>query len=479
MALTLGAYAIIDVRAGVNQRRTSFEKNSRQLATALRASLEARGVQNVLAEADDLAKEISKSSPWQVQILPRAAALRPAKPGTEAQIRRLKTMLEVRPRQLTEHSNGHYIYALPLRVQSLSSPDGYRVAGILEVSRSMQHLAPADRADLRRTIPVIAVIVMLTVLAIFLMTRAFVTRPIEKLLAGIDDVAKGDLSRVLLSERDDEVGELATRFNEMTTSLRESQAETKRQNEAKLNLEQRLGQTEKLATIGQLAAEIAHEVGTPLNVIAGRARNLGKKADRPDAVKKNAQVIAEQTGRITRIIQRLLDFTRRKVGAPAVEQVNLNEVTLTTMEFLAGQFSGARVKTRLDRAEGLPPVQGSSDRLQQVLINLLLNSVQAMPDGGTLTVETGSVTRRRPGLEMEAEAKYVVLEITDNGVGIPADQRDKIFEPFYTSKTGSGGTGLGLAVCHGIVKEHDGWIEVTDAPESGTIFRVYLPAAAR
>jgi signal transduction histidine kinase len=112
-----------------------------------------------------------------------------------------------------------------------------------------------------------------------------------------------------------------------------------------------------------------------------------------------------------------------------------------------------------------------------VLINLLLNSVQAMPTGGTLNVETSSVTRRRPGLEMEAEQVWVLLEITDSGVGIDPEQRDKIFEPFYTSKEGSGGTGLGLAVCHGIVKEHDGFIEVADAPDGGTIFRVYLPAA--
>ena len=108
----------------------------------------------------------------------------------------------------------------------------------------------------------------------------------------------------------------------MTYSLRESRAETQRQNEAKLALEQRLGQTEKLATIGQLAAEIAHEVGTPLNVIAGRARSIQKKSKDPDAVEKNAEIVAEQTARITRIIQRLLDFTRRKVGhtAPARRQ---------------------------------------------------------------------------------------------------------------------------------------------------------------
>jgi signal transduction histidine kinase len=305
-----------------------------------------------------------------------------------------------------------------------------------------------------------------------------VSRPITKLLRGIDDVAKGDLSHVILSERDDEIGAIATRFNEMTFSLRESRAETERHNESKLALEQRLGQTEKLATIGQLAAEIAHEVGTPLNVIAGRARSIQRKAREPEVVEKNAAIIAEQTARITRIIQRLLDFARRKVGSAERAQVNLNELALTTMEMLGGQFSAAKVRTRLDRAEGLPRVAGDADRLQQVLINLLLNAVQAMPEGGALTLETKVVIRARPGLEGSPEQPFVVVQVTDNGVGIPRDSREKIFDPFFTTKEGQGGTGLGLAVCSGIVKEHDGWIDVEDAEgaSGGTVFRIFVPA---
>jgi signal transduction histidine kinase len=262
----------------------------------------------------------------------------------------------------------------------------------------------------------------------------------------------------------------------MTFSLRESRAETGRQNTQKLELEQRLSHTEKLATIGQLAAEIAHEVGTPLGVIAGRARSIVKKSADKETVEKNAQIIAEQTARITRIIQRLLDFARRKQGAPERVPVQLNEVTLTTMELLGGQFANARIRTTLARAEGLPRVAGDADRLQQVLLNLLLNAIQAMPEGGTLRVETFARTRQRPGLELAPEQQFVCVEITDSGVGIPADKRDKIFEPFYTTKEGKGGTGLGLAVCSGIVKEHDGWIEIDDAAGTGTVFRIFLPA---
>jgi signal transduction histidine kinase len=111
-----------------------------------------------------------------------------------------------------------------------------------------------------------------------------------------------------------------------------------------------------------------------------------------------------------------------------------------------------------------------------VLINLLLNAVQAMPDGGAIAVETTVVQRTRPGLEANAEQAFVRCSVADTGVGIPAEIREKIFDPFYTTKEGQGGTGLGLAVCSGIVKEHDGWLEIDDAAGGGTVFRVYLPA---
>lgn len=478
VAVTLGAYALFDLRAAQQERHTEVEREARDVANALRASIEARGVDRALGDADFLAQQITKAgTSWEVIILPRSQADAPPPPGGEAAHKRLQTILEARPPNLVVEDDERYVYAVPLREPSARAPAGYEVAGALELSRSTAHLDAALWEDLEDTAWSLAIITALTVLAIYWLTRSLVTQPIEKLLSGIDDVAHGDLSRVLLSERDDEIGALATRFNEMTFSLRESRAETQRQNDAKLQLEQRLSQTEKLATIGQLAAEIGHEVGTPLNVIAGRARTMAKKAHDPAAVEKNAGIIAEQSARITRIIQRLLDFTRRKAGLAGPTPVNLNQVTLTTMDFLEGQFHGAGIKTSLARAEGLPPVMGDPDRLQQVLINLLLNAIQAMPDGGRVEVETSAVTRRRPGLEMAPEAEHVRLQITDSGIGIPPDQRDKIFEPFYTSKEDAGGTGLGLSVCYGIVKDHDGWIEIDDARGGGTVFRVFLPAA--
>jgi len=479
LALTLGVYVLIDLRTSATERRDALEQSTVELARTLRASLETRDVEAVMKGASEMSAELTRAAGSStVTLLPKALLASPPTAAERARHERLRNIVELRLAAVEGHDDDSFVYMLPVTRASLSAPDGVAVAGAIEVRRSTRPVDRAQAADIRRTLLLLAVIIGFTVLAIALLTRTVISRPITKLIAGIDDVAKGDLSHVVLAERDDEIGTLAARFTEMTGSLRESRAETEQQNRARLGLEQRLSQTEKLATIGQIAAEIAHEVGTPLNVIAGRARALGKKAGDTVAIEKNAHIIAEQTDRITRIIQRLLDFTRRTIGTTEVTDVNINEVALTTMDFLENKFAGAGIKTTLDRAEGLPPVRGEADRLQQVLLNLLLNAIQAMPQGGRLRVTTSEVSRRRPGLERAPRQKYVVVEVADTGVGIPAEKRDKIFEPFYTSRDGEGGTGLGLAVCHGIVKEHDGWIDIDDPDRGpGTIFHVFLPVA--
>ncbi|HUS31149.1 MAG TPA: ATP-binding protein [Kofleriaceae bacterium] len=473
VALASAAYAAFDLRARRAERLEQLGREAKAVAGAVRFQLEGQG-SAFTAPSDKWLRDLEIKSGWNIKVAPRVRKDLPAGPDlSERELGWLRALVESPTFQLTDNEIGdRYYYVLPLRAPALPSEEP-TILGMLELNKSV---AVTSSDDLGRAVALVVLIVLVTTLMVGALASRFVSRPITKLLRGIDDVAKGDLSHVILAERDDEIGQIATRFNEMTFSLRESRGETQRQNEAKLALEQRLGQTEKLATIGQLAAEIAHEVGTPLNVIAGRAKSMKRKSKDPEAVEKNAEIVAEQTARITRIIQRLLDFARRKVGTTGKAEINLNELSLTTMEMLAGQFAAAKVKTKLDRAEGLPKVAGDADRLQQVLINLLLNAVQAMPDGGSLIVETRAVKRTRPGLESGPEQSFVGIAVRDTGIGIPEDIREKIFDPFYTTKEGQGGTGLGLAVCSGIVKEHDGWIDVEANDNGGTVFRVYLPA---
>jgi signal transduction histidine kinase len=473
VALASLSYAFNDLRTRRSERLVALEREARAVATALRFHVEAQP--SLLRATGETLRELSRAAiGWKLTVLPNARISGPPDDGaSEAQLRRLHAMTLV-PRQVSDVEDGVYYVDLPIR----GAPDRNgvpEVIGMLEIARSAD-VIDATSDDVWRVATLVLLIVGITTVVVGVFAMRLVSRPITKLLRGIDDVAKGDLSHVILSERDDEIGAIATRFNDMTFSLRESRGETQRQNEAKLALEQRLGQTEKLATLGQLAAEIAHEVGTPLNVIAGRARAIQRKSKDPEVVEKNAGIVAEQTARITRIIQRLLDFTRRKVGTAPPAEVNLNDIAQSTIELLSGQFASARVKVRLDRGAQPALVAGDSDRLQQVLINLLLNAVQAMPEGGSLVVETGAVRRTRPGLEGSAEQDFVSIAVADNGIGIAAEIKDRIFDPFYTTKEGQGGTGLGLAVVSGIVKEHDGWIDVEDGMAGGTVFRVFLPA---
>ena len=473
VAMASVSYAVLDQRTRRAERRVALEREARAVANALRYDIEAMP-SAFRAPSEATMRELTRAAGgWRVTVLP--SAWRSAPPGdaaTAAQLRRLNAMVQV-PRTTADIEAGQYYYDLPIRAASDRSAEP-GILGMLEIARPADAI-DATGDDLWRIAGMLALIVGITTVVVGVVAMRLVTRPITKLVSGIDDVAKGDLSHVILSERDDEIGALATRFNEMTFSLRESRGETQRQNEAKLALEQRLGQTEKLATLGQLAAEIAHEVGTPLNVIAGRARSIQRKAKDPEAIEKNAEIIAEQTARITRIIQRLLDFTRRKVGMAPPAEVSVNDLAQSTIELLAGQFASARVKVRLERSGQPARVAGDADRLQQVLINLMLNAVQAMPDGGSLVIETTTVRRTRPGLEGSAEQDFVAVAVADTGVGIAPEIKDRIFDPFYTTKEGRGGTGLGLAVVSGIVKEHDGWIDVEEAKPAGTVFRVYLP----
>jgi signal transduction histidine kinase len=486
VTLTSAVYAYFDLRARTRERMARVEREGASLASALRVSFEAAPLDLGGRVAPDLGRDLSRASgAWKVSVLPRAlveppgpaAAAAAAEAGaTAAQLRRLRTVIEIAKLIVIDRDDDNVAIAVPLRARAGGSTE-LTVIGSIDVQRPTDFLAGAANEDRQRAILLVALIAAAATIAVAIVASNL-TRRIRKLLRGIDDVAKGDLSHVLLSDRDDEIGAITTRFNEMTFSLRESRAETQRQNQDKLALEQRLGQTEKLATIGQLAAEIAHEVGTPLNVIAGRARSTYKKSDNKDAVEKNATIIAEQTARITRIIQRLLDFARRKVGAHPAARLQLDELTATTMELLAGQIAKNKVKAQVVRADALPWVAGDADRLQQVLINLVLNAVQAMPDGGRLEVQTSVVHRTRPGLGDARPAEFVCVRISDTGSGIPDDIRDKVFDPFYTTKEGQGGTGLGLAVVSGIVKEHDGWIEIADpaAAAGGTTFLVFVPA---
>jgi PAS domain S-box-containing protein len=233
----------------------------------------------------------------------------------------------------------------------------------------------------------------------------------------------------------------------------------------RVQLEQQLLQTEKLTSLGLLAAGVAHEVNTPLAVISNYIQMLARQLPGDDSRQKLIEKIVKQTFRASEIVNNLLNFSR--TGAAEFRNVNLNEVIEETLSLVAHPFRTSRVSVIKTLDENLPAVLGSGNRLQQVFLNLFLNARDAMPSGGMIEVRTA----RQNGA--------VEVEVTDTGVGIPLEHLNRIFDPFFTTKSTGRGTGLGLSVSYGIVQEHKGRIEVRSTPGKGTSFRLEFPVTGK
>ncbi len=368
-----------------------------------------------------------------------------------------------------------YAMAIPLHSAEPYAPDRQIIALLGLVSDSSFITTEVNRTGWR-LLPFVLLGVLLFGVLLFLTLRRRVVTPLRRLVEAIDGVAGGDLSTAVLPGRDDEIGSLAARFNAMTESLREAREKEARANSARQSMEMHLRRAEKLATVGQVAAEIAHEVGTPLNVIGGRARNLARRSGDPAEVQKNAEIISDQVGRITKIIRQVLDASRK--SRPSLTEVDVAKVVRDALDFVEELLKRQSIEATVHTAADLQPIPGDPDEIQQVCLNLIMNAIQAMKEGGRLTIDLEQVVRRKEGLALSPPSSYLMVQVSDTGPGIPVADRDKIFEAFFTTKDAGQGSGLGLAVSKGIIKDHEGWIEVDNAPQGGAVLRVFLPVVS-
>jgi len=375
------------------------------------------------------------------------------------------------------HAEGHPLDHLDIqdRARSFRAPDGTRVLGlihpipnepacstaachahsskqtllgVLDVNVSLQEV---DQ-EILRSRWVIASSAMLAVLAGSLMlwwlNRRLVVRPVAALLEGTRRVAEGDLGHSITISGRHELGELAKAFNQMTHSL----AETERQ----------LAQADKLASVGRLAAGIAHEINNPLTGVLSYASLLRKRMEGNAESASDLDVIVRETIRCRDIIRGLLDFARP--SAPSRKPMDFNEVVRKAVAVVLSQLSLNQVDLSLDLAADLPEVHADANQLQQVLVNLLLNAADAIGEGGgRIRLST-----------RQGELQAMECRIEDNGKGILPEDLSRIFEPFFTTK-GRHGTGLGLAVSWGIVEAHGGTLTVESQPGQGTQFTLRIP----
>ncbi len=294
------------------------------------------------------------------------------------------------------------------------------------------------------------------------------TRPIQQLTDGARAIARGELDTRIPMRGGDELTILADAFNEMADSLGKNRAELTRRNEqlSKANEElhriyERLTRAERLAAVGQVAAGVSHEIDNPVGIILGYAQLLLEDMPPEDPRCDDVQAIIDECLRCKRITGGLLGLSR--TGARQWEPVDLKSLIEGTWASLQPQKLFRQLDFTMQLAEDIPGLIGDADRLRQVIVNLLLNAVQALNGQGQIQIE------------LSAADSGAIICVDDSGPGIPDTQKESVFDPFYSTKESGKGTGLGLAICRKLIEEHGGHIEALDSPLGGARFKILLP----
>lgn len=324
----------------------------------------------------------------------------------------------------------------------------------------------------------IASILFIVIIAMsYLVTRS-ITRPLGEMVDVTKSIAKGELDRVVNVNSRDELGQLAISFNKMVTSLKKMRLEledwantleqkVKERTEALGKMQQKVVQAQRLASVGKLAAGIAHEINNPLGGILVFSSLILEQMSEDDPNRENLEEIIHQTMRCRDIVKGLLQFSRQEPGK--VTQVKINDTLNTTLSLIEKQALFHNIQITRKFSEKLPPIMGDNSQLQQVFMNIILNAVQAMDGVGELTLTTW----------FHKKEEKVVIEISDTGCGIAPELIDRIFDPFFTTKEVGQGTGLGLAIAYGIVTKYGGRMAVTSEVNQGATFTIRFPIAAK
>ena len=346
----------------------------------------------------------------------------------------------------------------------------------LEVTESLVQEHAHLAARIPRKLGTVAAMVLLCGIVSWRVGVRVVGRPVEALIAKSKRIGAGDFSGPLALRGRGEFSKLAAEMNTMAEMLDASARRLAGESAARIAALEQLRHADRLTTVGKLGAGLAHELGTPLNVVSGRAQMIvAQEITEPEEIVRSARVIRDQADRMTRIVRQLLDFARRR--ADARTDTDLAKLARDTVGMLTPLAAKRGVVLRLAESEQPVAARLDAGQLQQALTNLVMNALQASSRGSTVTVRVATRDVATTGRADRAPGRYAVLEVEDQGAGIPADQLPAIFDPFFTTKPVGEGTGLGLAVVYGIVEEHDGWVEVASEPGRGSRFSVLLPTS--
>jgi len=329
------------------------------------------------------------------------------------------------------------------------------IIGALYVGLLQAPFVDAWSTVIWRFVVLTGVATAISLVLVFLLTF-FMMRPIERIAAMARKVAAGDLTARVGIRPSGEMGILCQAVDGM------AEAVTQREEQLKMAVRQQVSRAEKLASIGRLAAGVAHEINNPLTGVLTFAHLLHDKPNMDDQDREDLDLIIHETTRAADIVRGLLDFARER--PPLMEPLDMNDVVHRTVRLIANQQKFEHIDIEEVLQEDLPAVQGDMNQLQQVLLNLSLNACAAMPKGGRLTIRTA------------VDDDRVIIKVQDTGCGIKEEHLDQIFEPFFTTQEVGKGTGLGLSVTYGLVEQHGGKLEVESKEGEGSTFTICFPA---
>jgi two-component system NtrC family sensor kinase len=389
----------------------------------------------VITAAAQAAMQGRRANPHYLDLAQQAKSVATTEPGSSGE--RLVFIQEIPNRPQCQGCHGHR-----------DVPIGY-----LTVTVPFNHYGSHMRHTLYRSTALQLVALVLLILGSSLVVSVLVLRPVSRLAQAVRRTADGDLDSRVPVERDDELGRLAQDFNSMAERLRAARAEIERSHEESME------RAERMASLGELAASLAHEVRNPLSGLSGAVQVLGEHfADDPGR-REIVEEMGTQIHRLGKAVDDLLSFARP--SRPALKLVDINVCVGEVISLMRKHAARCKVAVTFRPAEANAFVFADAEQVRQVWVNLMLNAFQAMPHGGNLEVRVA------------AAAGAVEIAFVDSGGGIPEEIREKIFRPFFTTK--HTGTGLGLAICDRIVRDHGGEIDVASAPGEGSCFSVSLP----
>lgn len=358
------------------------------------------------------------------------------------------------------------------------------VLGVLDILYSLDEIDNTIQANTITVASISLGFILVASLLLSVLVHRMVYVPLRDLESGAKRLSSGNLEQLIPVRSGDEFGQLATSFNTMTQELQKSELElrewahTLEQKVEKRTRELRVAEAEavrgeKLASVGLLAAGVAHELNNPLTGILTFSHLLRKKMPDGSLEAEDLDLVIRETKRCAAIIRRLLDFSRDK--APEKKFADLNEIIENTVRIVEQPAHLHNIEITLDLDRDLPSVWVEPDLIEQVIMNMLVNAQHAIEDDGNITIRCRrSPELRIPDLGMEP-VPMVEISIIDTGCGIPEEDLQRIFDPFFSSKEVGKGTGLGLSVSHGIVRAHGGCIEVESMIGRGTTFRICFP----